>query len=487
MSPSNISPNQQNPVPTGRYQSKLFNFFNRQGQQLREQSGILWRKLKIATVWGGQIALYPIYALFQASRIASKQLRTTFQKAIYRLLPAKEVPADWAIVRMLDALMPGTAQSQLRLRARAPQLAAIDTALITTEEIRAIASNLATRKILLVTADHTTIDWLTDEQQQQIENRITWELAAYWQLWRQWQAHQAVMQLGPDDASTAMTLAIDDRRTIAAPIRIFYQLMGWVSRGQLAYQLNLFDETHLVAQPQTDWFRPHFGNLPIDATWHQGQLPPIDWVAWSATLPSSSPLNRLIKAAIAHFFGNTTRRFNPVELGDIADPWDSPIEAEFVAVHVQLATAPVATPAIEAAAARPVLPTPPIRPALPTVEQGRSQRENLGQKIGGLARRFVDRLSRRDSAAAFPRLASETVSRPVNLTWSNVFSQGLTQTLIDTTATSAGYVKHPLEQVLGWLDQAMLWLETHLAKFWQWTQTTSQSLLQPLQEWWRQF
>jgi hypothetical protein len=41
---------------------------------------------------------------------------------------------------------------------------------------------------------------------------------------------------------------------------------------------------------------------------------------------------------------------------------------------------------------------------------------------------------------------------------------------IETRATLMGYVKHPLEQILAWLDRAMLWLEETLLKFWQWLQ-----------------
>ncbi len=39
---------------------------------------------------------------------------------------------------------------------------------------------------------------------------------------------------------------------------------------------------------------------------------------------------------------------------------------------------------------------------------------------------------------------------------------------IETDATAMGYVKHPLEQLLAWLDRAMLWLEEILLKIWQW-------------------
>jgi hypothetical protein len=41
---------------------------------------------------------------------------------------------------------------------------------------------------------------------------------------------------------------------------------------------------------------------------------------------------------------------------------------------------------------------------------------------------------------------------------------------IETQATPTGYVKHPLEQLLEWLDFAMLWLEELVLKVWRWVQ-----------------
>jgi hypothetical protein len=39
---------------------------------------------------------------------------------------------------------------------------------------------------------------------------------------------------------------------------------------------------------------------------------------------------------------------------------------------------------------------------------------------------------------------------------------------IETQATPTGYVKHPLERLLEWLDVAMLWLEELVIKVWRW-------------------
>ena len=46
---------------------------------------------------------------------------------------------------------------------------------------------------------------------------------------------------------------------------------------------------------------------------------------------------------------------------------------------------------------------------------------------------------------------------------------------IETNATVMGYVKHPLEQLLAWLDSLMLWLEEMLLKIWQWLKMSRKS------------
>ena len=46
---------------------------------------------------------------------------------------------------------------------------------------------------------------------------------------------------------------------------------------------------------------------------------------------------------------------------------------------------------------------------------------------------------------------------------------------IETNATVMGYVKHPLEQLLAWLDSLMLWLEEMLLKIWQWLKLSRKS------------
>jgi hypothetical protein len=42
---------------------------------------------------------------------------------------------------------------------------------------------------------------------------------------------------------------------------------------------------------------------------------------------------------------------------------------------------------------------------------------------------------------------------------------------LEAQATAIGYVKHPLEVILEWLDRAMVWLEEKILKVWQWVKS----------------
>jgi len=39
---------------------------------------------------------------------------------------------------------------------------------------------------------------------------------------------------------------------------------------------------------------------------------------------------------------------------------------------------------------------------------------------------------------------------------------------LEAQVTATGYIKHPLEKILGWLDQVMVKVEVAIAKTWYW-------------------
>lgn len=96
----------------------------------------------------------------------------------------------------------------------------------------------------------------------------------------------------------------------------------------------------------------------------------------------------------------------------------------------------------------------------PTSEIVKGQKINKGQLVGGTVSikqsSSVLKSPRQDISNKFAQTCNSNTQIEPAPDW------------IETNATVMGYVKHPLEQLLAWLDGAMLWLEEVLLKFWQW-------------------
>ncbi|MEW6493121.1 MAG: hypothetical protein AB1589_11530, partial [Cyanobacteriota bacterium] len=99
------------PASPGRYQSRLFNFLNRQALRLTDQVERTARHLKVAAVWGAQILLYPIYLFVEGGLSVGRQLAAEAEAGWPRLKefsdkehqePAKRPPiVDTPIQRVL--------------------------------------------------------------------------------------------------------------------------------------------------------------------------------------------------------------------------------------------------------------------------------------------------------------------------------------------------------------------------------------------------
>lgn len=98
-------------VPSGRYKSRLFNFLNKQSHSLKERYERSLRHVKVTTVWGAQILLYPVYLLAQSARFAGYQLQQAAKRGWLPLDESKpsapQSPtssADTPIQRVLSAV-----------------------------------------------------------------------------------------------------------------------------------------------------------------------------------------------------------------------------------------------------------------------------------------------------------------------------------------------------------------------------------------------
>ncbi|OUC15880.1 MAG: hypothetical protein B0A82_04745, partial [Alkalinema sp. CACIAM 70d] len=292
------------------YQSQFLNFFSRQTQKLKDRAGVLWRNFKLAAIWGAQLSLYPIYAIFQASRLVGKQLNAGVRQAALWLTAGVEqsdepVATDAAIQTVISALTQNTI-------APAPvgQVDPLLALLTEGTEIRGVASLVSTQRMVLVAKDNQLLDVLTQSQQHQLKRRIILELALYYRYWRR---HQL---------KTGSAMVVRDRSSLALPLRLFWQLMAWVQSSPIAVSTNLFQEAKLTGAnpPLLKAFKPDLSPNPAanaltlsrglgvmqgnSLRWHTiGAALRTKIETLGQGLPQLREVPDLIQAAIRYFFG----------------------------------------------------------------------------------------------------------------------------------------------------------------------------------------
>ena len=279
-------------APPGRYQSRLFNFLNRQSQRLGDRYDRTVRQLKVAAVWGVQILLYPMYLMVQGGLAAGRQLSQSAQagwpqlKALTNKQPQETPPvADTPIQRVLEdintlplptvegkviaGLVTGNVESNLTIASSQSlilnppsPLSLLSTSVSSPSEqvvkvsqtdltqtaqeasggrclIQGVATQLVTRTLVLITVDNQILDILTPQQQQKLSSKISWEVA---DLRRQWRLAQASAR----QLTQRRFSSLESQPRVLPPVRLFWHLMAWVQTSPVAIAANVFQESTLV-------------------------------------------------------------------------------------------------------------------------------------------------------------------------------------------------------------------------------------------------
>ena len=170
------------------YQSHLFNSLNRTVQRAKNKAGMLWRNFKVnaktAVLWGVQMSLYPVYAVLNASRQVSnqigEQLKAIGRSARSPLTNSAAIPdSDAPFLTVLTAL---TTRQIATLPAGDADCLTIVLAQGT--QIQGFASVLSTRRLTIVTTTNEALDILSERQENELRQRIIYEIASYWRLVR---------------------------------------------------------------------------------------------------------------------------------------------------------------------------------------------------------------------------------------------------------------------------------------------------------------
>lgn len=540
---------------SGPYQSRFFNFVVRQSRRLADQSGQTWRRLKLAAAWGVQLGLYPVYVLFQTTRLLGQQIQRGVQSVMPGLRSAPIQPPsetvslpppdpDASIRQILQAvqalaLPTGSApkaQADLQSFRGFGAIAPASAGITPSAKIRGVASQIEGRSLVLVSDRNDILNILSPGQQHQLRARIAWEVAHYWQQWRQWRFLQRSMiqpLSGSDDIAPALP-----------PVRWLHHVMAWVQTSPIAIALNFFQESALVV-----WTAPtgNQSGLPINpegalvltvpteldyvlARLEAGDISPIlDWMGETVQrgqlalrqIPSglsqhigatlvddaagrSTRLLRIIQAAIAYFFG---ARRSPEQLAApsiaLPDGLVAPAQSnsrEAIAPATEPTTFPqawwsrllawiqsqkpfssaLALREAETTGSETVFPelshaTPASgSPAYPAVHPiaAAIAALNLPQvesSVPALATNLNAHAPLANpSISASPAWAASTREQRVEPTVFQSPAFATTTTWIEADATAVGYVKHPLEQLLEWLDVGMFWLEEQILRLSRW-------------------
>lgn len=514
---------------SGRYQSRLFNFIHRQSRRLTQKCDRALGQLRVTTSWLG-IGLYGLYSLFQSTSSVAKQLHQAVQQL--PKLPANNPPqittpptSDTPIRQVLLAVNTPSEETSLNLSAhkkssnflaflafwrfellpnnsKNPSSLTYPSISINHPDIQGIATQLSSRNLVVVTKQNEILDIFTFQQQQELQERIIDEVAQYWR-------YQRLHSIEPQLTTPLLPLSLS---SMIAKVQGIIALKGKrQAEGSYTQKALIFlDAT--VATLESQQFAP--ASIAVSLRQSSRELvqllqtglsqhllsiqPTDDKSPAKATLNKFNPLaenqskiQSLILAAINYFFGvsgekprvttKPTTSFKllasstPAKLAASApaanlasadaDPWltvsdlfGEPLASEASTLH-KSQTSRVAGKKILIPASQ--LPKYSLKNLL-----HRFQIASKVKQSGGVQHNATG-VSVEDQQLP---LSAQTASVNAAVTSRSQDQIEPKPDWIETDATAIGYVKHPLEQLLEWLDLTLLWLEEIVLKVLQWLQ-----------------
>lgn len=485
------------PSYAGRYRSRLFNFLSQQTRRWVDKSEIALRQIKVGATWGAQILIYPIYVMVQAARVAGRQLKQAVQQnsdSDIQHLP----PSDAPLQKVLTSAI-----------AFSPVNLASDTQ--TDREIQGIASQVQTHNLVLVNSHNQIEGAFTSQQQQELEKLIKLEIADY--------LHQRIL------AQTAKTKIInqlpvlDDRPHLLPPIRWFRKAIAWVQTGPVATLVNLFQEEKVVEtlESRTQQLKLKSQELKLRSEqlrirseeWQNKTQPPDFLLKLDTAIaelessklstivhhtqeflhvakhrspetainvppanlddPQANPfkIQALIQAAIDYFFGGdreTTLPSQPASAISGSAELEIVEEDPWVTENELFGDSIIINPIDNNNFRR----RDPQTFSLPEENSAAiaSLPPNNKRSANMVAARSTTLQQTEKEVVTAPSVMSDSFSS-MERDDSDFYYYDSDSDWIEIKAKPAGYIKHPLEQILEWLDALMLKLEEAIGKIWQ--------------------
>ncbi len=419
---------------SGRYQSKLFNFFHQQSRRLGEKFERTFRHLQVASSWSLEALLFPIFTLFQkAIDSAGRQLQPKEQQSRLQLQENLTPPAsDSAIEHVLKSADKITYNKQQVL-------------------VQGIASHLANRNLVLVSTENEILEILSPQQQAKLQDRIVEEVANYWRFWR----------LAPEKDETELLSEID---------RLLNKISGTDRENTPELPPENLAEKHegvfafldsAIAVVESHAIQPA-SEATLTLQKHSYQVIQVVQTQLNILIygkqeidtdKSDIQISVLISQALDYFFGTGNKKQLSVSNSpksfaektqllsqDFADAWLSPGDL-FGEAETDIPKALTTSP-----------------------ENLVNNYQNFlqpGKPGGGLAKKQKTTRDLSTKTKKSGKIIAEKTTK-TSIARSEIDSNTQIEAKpdwIETQATSAGYEKHPLEQILEWLDRLLLNLE----------------------------
>ncbi|MBN3897294.1 MAG: hypothetical protein HWQ41_19055 [Nostoc sp. NOS(2021)] len=580
---------------SGRYQSRLFNFVHQQSRRVTQQWEHTFRHLQVATKWGVEVLLYPVYLLFQSSESSGKTLHTKEPQIRLKLQPndtdfhTETLPnVDSPIQHVLEAVNYLSSDETASTPAKTSEpfnplaflgvsrLKFVDNNANLTQSsnitenqagslnrshlenplqhhlpiVRGIATNLMNRNLVLVTANNEILDILTPQQQAKLEDRIINEVAKYWQYWRLIIAKKETQLLPQIDRLLAKltdgnpakipvlaegipkdllnnavsnfisnltpnpfpTSSVGEQES--KPLGLWGRGLerGFKNKSHIAFNTDRllafldiavakFESNALVPVQERSQKIVQVTQTQLNIfLYGKEQLAGREEIATTTDglETHTQNLQALIEAALNYFFGVGNRKTLESTISDerlpgklLSSRLRKALSKSPLLENQDLTDDPWLTwndlfGDIETFADKPVTLSQSKNPALePSLSVGHFPQKNLSVKQPKVGSGLLGRKQPTSNLASSQKTSGKVASAKQNRASisqpksesrkGEILQQQFHQSSqveaqpdwIETKATSTGYEKHPLEQLLEWLDYVMVWLEERFVKIFQ--------------------
>ena len=493
---------------TSPYRSRIFNFLNQQTQRLTEKCQQAARHFKIATVWGIQAVVYSLQAIVQSVQQAGKQLKANPQEQNPKLSETKIsqneeiLPTDHPIKKVIEAAREIPLQEDF---VKKTLLSVTNPSEQNQNPIQAVASLRQTKTLVLIAAKNEILDILNHTQQQKLKQTILAETASYTRYRRQNETQKPQQNL-PNPTQTQQL----------APASPLNEIKTWLKTGPLGVSLNIIQDAVIIANPKNLLEQNQKPTTETNTyqTIKQLLLPPAKAAVENsiqAVQNFNLPTAQSLQTSLSQTSQTIVNQVKQIALDLVTDPIPAPIETpqtenspiktflqntlNYLSQETSESTSENSSKNLSKPAKTDKQKTPKIEtnqtllsfsnlfPNTPTLATANSNQITLNQnqtisnpnlekiQVGETLQK-IQQTTRKKSKKTN---VLKTTKKQPNPTEKNKTIQTKqtnkvqhTPDWIEIKATSVGYVKHPLETLLGWIDKALLFLEEIILAILQW-------------------